>query len=206
MLKKGYFITFEGTDGCGKTTQLELAKEYLETQGFEVITTREPGGQRLGCKLREILLHYDGVVSSNCELFLYLADRAQHIDTVVKPALARGAIVLCDRHTDSTVAYQGYGRGIDIEKLNKLNELATSGLKPDLTLLFDVSLETGQSRVGKEKDRLESEKDEFHINVRNGYLELAKQNPERIKVLNAELSIERVFEGTLNAIKTLLNS
>ena len=109
-MTKGLFVTFEGTDGCGKTTQIELLKTYLENKGHTVLLTREPGAKGLGTKLREILLNYEGEVSPNCESFLFLADRAQHIDTIIKPAIERGEIVLCDRHTDSTVAYQGYGR------------------------------------------------------------------------------------------------
>ncbi len=204
-LKKGYFITFEGADGCGKTTQLKLTEKYLQDNGFSVLTTREPGGEALGTILREILLHYDGDVSSNCELFLYLADRAQHIDTLVKPAIEKGCIILCDRHTDSTLAYQGYGRSLDLQKLKKLNDIATSGLKPDLTLLYDVTSEIAQSRVGKEKDRLESEGLEFHKKVRNGYLEIAKIEPERIKIINANNAIDEVFSQTIIQIKTLLN-
>ena len=116
-MKKGLFITFEGADGCGKSTQLNLLKNYLEKQGYEVVLTREPGGKGMGEKIRELLLHFEGYVSPKCEAFLFLADRAQNIDTIVKPAVELGKIVLCDRHTDSTIAYQGYGRGEDIEKL-----------------------------------------------------------------------------------------
>ncbi len=204
-MSKGYFITFEGGDGCGKTTQLGLVEKYLKDKSYEVVTTREPGGQKLGLQLRQILLHYDGEVSSTCELFLYLADRAQHIDTVVRPALEKGFVVLCDRHTDSTLAYQGYARGLDLERLKTLNNIATGGLKPDLTLLYDVSSEVAQTRVGKEKDRLESEGMEFHEKVRQGYLSIAEEESARIKVLNANLGIEGVFEQTLKQINKLLN-
>ena len=200
----GYFITFEGMDGCGKSTQIELTKNLLEQNGYNVVVTREPGGERLGLKLREILLHYDGKVSPSCELFLYLADRAQHIDNIVKPALIEGKIVICDRHTDSTIAYQGFGRGLDIERLKQLNNIATNGITPNLTLLYDVSVATSRSRVGKDKDRLESEKEEFFAKVRDGFLQLAKENPSRIKVVNAELSIDDVFLQTQKHIKTLL--
>ena len=141
MTKTGLFITFEGADGCGKTTQLNLLKTYLESQGEEVLVTREPGGKGLGEKFREILLNYDGVVSERCESFLFLADRAQNIDTIVKPAVNSGKIVLCDRHIDSSVAYQGYGRGLDIEEIKQLNTLATGGLLPDLTLVFDIDIQ-----------------------------------------------------------------
>lgn len=193
-MQKGLFITFEGADGCGKTTQLNLLKEYLVNKGYDVVTTREPGGKGLGEHIREILLNYDGTVSDRCESFLFLADRAQNIDVIVNPAIKQGKIVLCDRHTDSTVAYQGYGRGLDINRINMLNNIATSGKKPDLTLVFDVDIETSMKRVGTEKDRMESAGIEFHTKVRNGYLELAKQEPERIKVLDATETIEDIHK------------
>ena len=120
-MHKGYFITVEGADGCGKTTQSYLLKEYLENKGYDVIWTREPGSKGLGEKIRELLLHYDGDVSPRCESFLFLADRAQHIQHLIKPAIDDCKIVICDRHTDSTIAYQGYGRGEDIEQINMLN-------------------------------------------------------------------------------------
>ena len=201
MKQKGLFITFEGGDGCGKSTQLELVKKYLEEKGLETLTTREPGSVGLGQKLREVLLHYDGDVASRAEAFLFLADRAQHIEKIVKPAIAKGIIVLCDRHTDSSVAYQGYGRGENIEQINMLNNLATQGIKPDLTLLFDVSTEVAQTRVGNEKDRMESAGIEFHKKVRQGYLEIAKQEPQRIKVIDSNLTIEEVFEQVKKIIK-----
>ncbi len=193
-MKKGLFITFEGADGCGKTTQLQLLAEYLKSQGREVVITREPGGKGLGERVREILLNYDGEVSDRCESFLFLADRAQNIDIIVTPAVEAGKIVLCDRHIDSTVAYQGYGRGLDIERINLLNNLATNGRKPDLTIVFDIDVETSMKRVGSEKDRMESAGIEFHNRVRNGYLEIAKAEPERIKVINSAQSIEAIFE------------
>lgn len=197
-MKKGLFITFEGADGCGKTTQMNLLDEYLKKQGYEVVLTREPGGKGLGEKIREILLNYDGEVSDRCESFLFLADRAQNIDTIVNPAVNSGKIVLCDRHTDSSVAYQGYGRGLDIERINMLNNLATNGRKPDLTFVFDIDTETSMKRVGKEKDRMESAGLEFHKKVRNGYLEIAKKEPERIKVIDATKSIEEIHQEVLS--------
>lgn len=200
------FITFEGADGCGKTTQLNLLKEYLEKNGYNVLVTREPGGKGLGEKFREILLNYDGVVSERCESFLFLADRAQNIDTIVKPAIESGKIVLCDRHIDSSVAYQGYGRGLDIEEIKQLNTLATGGLLPDLTLVFDIDIETSMKRVGKEKDRMESAGNEFFNRVRNGYLELAKHEPKRIKVVNSTGSIEEIHEQVIKIMKDLQNS
>ena len=200
-MKKGLFITFEGADGCGKTTQIKLVKDYLEKSGYEVVLTREPGAKGLGEKIREILLNYDGIVSDRCESFLFLADRAQNIDTIVNPAVEKGKIVLCDRHIDSTVAYQGYGRGLNLERINKLNLLATDGRVPDLTIVFDIDVETSMQRVGKEKDRMESAGIEFHNRVRNGYLEIAKNEPERVKVVDGREGIEKVFEN----VKDLIN-
>lgn len=203
-MSKGFFITFEGGDGCGKSTQLELVEKYLKEKGKITLKTREPGSVGLGQKLREVLLHYDGDVASRAEAFLFLADRAQHIEKIIKPALNDGVVILCDRHTDSSVAYQGYGRGENIEQINMLNNLATQGLNPDLTLLFDVSTEVAQTRVGSEKDRMESAGIEFHKKVRNGYLEIAKNEPHRIKVIDANLTIEEVFEQVKKYIDELI--
>lgn len=203
-MEKGLFITFEGADGSGKTTQLNLIKDFLEKDGYEVVVTREPGALELGQKIRNILLHHDGVVADGCEMFLFLADRAQHVETLIKPSVKSGKIVLCDRHTDSSVAYQGYGRNQDVELLKKLNKIAVNGLIPDLTLLFDVSTETAQKRVGSDKDRMEASGFEFHNRVRNGYLELQKEEPDRIKLINANNSVENVYEQTKNTIINLL--
>ena len=203
-MKKGLFITLEGADGCGKTTQLNLLKEYLTNRGYEIVVTREPGGKGLGEKLREILLNYDGEVSDRCEAFLYLADRAQNIDTIIKPAINSGKIVLCDRHTDSSVAYQGYGREQNIDNINMLNELAVNGVHPDLTIVFDIDTETSMARVGAEKDRLESAGIEFHKRVRYGYLEIAKKNPQRIKVVDASQTIEDVQRDVIKIVEGVL--
>ena len=205
MKNKGYFITFEGADGCGKTTQSELVQKYLEDKGYEVVWTREPGAKGLGQNIRQLLLHYDGDVAPMCEAFLFLADRAQHIEHLIKPAVESGKIVICDRHTDSTIAYQGYGRGEDIEQLKYLNNLATGSIKPDLTFVFDVSTEVAQTRVGSDKDRMESAGIEFHKKVRNGYLEIAKQESKRVKIVDANNSIEKVFEDTKKILDTFLN-
>lgn len=203
-MQKGLFITFEGADGCGKSTQMQLLKEYLINKGYEIVETREPGGKGLGEKIREILLNYDGEVSNRCESFLFLADRAQNIDVIVKPAIQQGKIVLCDRHTDSSVAYQGYGRGLDINEINRLNNLSTGGLKPDLTYVFDVDIETSMQRVGSEKDRMENSGKEFFNRVRQGYLELAKQEPKRIRVIDSTKTIEDVFADVLKELDALL--
>ncbi len=200
-MTKGLFITFEGADGCGKTTQMKLLAEYLKNNGADVVLTREPGAKGLGEKVREILLNYEGLVSDRCESFLFLADRAQNIDIIVNPAIEEGKIVLCDRHIDSTVAYQGFGRGLDIERINMLNNIATNSKKPDLTFVFDIDVETSMKRVGKEKDRMESAGIDFHNRVRKGYLELAKQEPQRIKVLDATKSIEEIHKNVVEILK-----
>lgn len=203
-MAQGLFITFEGADGCGKTTQLNLLRDYLINKGYDVLVTREPGAKGLGEKVREILLNYDGEVSDRCESFLFLADRAQHIDIIVNPAINAGKIILCDRHTDSTIAYQGYGRGLDIEQIKMLNNLATQGRVPDLTFVFDVDIETSMSRVGKEKDRMESSGLDFFNRVRQGYLEIAKQEPQRVKVIDATKTIKEVFEKIEEIIDEVL--
>ena len=202
-MTRGLFITFEGADGCGKTTQIELLDKYLREKGKKTLLTREPGAKGLGVKLREILLNYDGEVSPQCESFLFLADRAQHVDCIIKPALNEGTVVLCDRHTDSTVAYQGYGRGLDLNRINMLNEIATGGLKPDLTIVFDVDIETSMQRVGKEKDRMESAGVEFFNKVREGYLEIAKKEPNRVKVIYSSDTIENIHKQVVELIEKL---
>lgn len=199
-MEKGLFITFEGADGCGKTTQIKLLDEYLRSKGYKTLLTREPGSKGLGEKLREILLNYDGEVSPVAESFLFLADRAQHVDCIIKPALENGIIVLCDRHTDSTLAYQGYGRGLDLDEIRKLNKIATSGLKPDLTIVLDVDIETSQARVGAKKDRMESAGIEFFQRVRDGFLEIAKQEPERVKVISSADTIENIHKKVVELV------
>lgn len=201
MSKKGLFITFEGSDGCGKSTQLKMAAEYLQEKKIDVISTRDPGGTPLGAKIREILLHHEGKVATYCELFLYLADRAQHIDEKILPALAEGKTVLCDRYVDSTLAYQGYARGLDNDEILNLNNIAAKNLMPDLTFVFDVSTEIAAQRVGKIKDRMESESKEFHQRVRDGFLDLAKKYPERIKIIDANREIEKVHSDVIEILK-----
>lgn len=205
MRKNGLFITFEGIDGCGKTTQLNLLRDYLISKGHDVLITREPGGNhQLGKDIRNILLHTQCEVDSKAEMFLFLADRAQHINKFILPNLKAGKIVLCDRHTDSTLAYQGYGRGQNIEEIIFLNDIATNNIKPDLTFIYDIDIDTSNLRVGKEKDRMESSGSMFLEKVRLGYLTIAKNNPERIKVINAVNSIETVFEDTKKHIDNIL--
>ncbi len=199
--KKSLFITFEGIDGSGKSTQLNKIAEFLKEKNINYIITRDPGGTDLGSKLRNILLNYEGKIYPLCELFLYLADRAQHVDEKIIPALNSGTVVLCDRYIDSTLAYQGYARGLNIDELINLNNLATNKLWPDLTLIFDIDPDVSLKRVGDNKDRLESESINFHKKVREGYLELAKQHPNRIKVINANQPIEDIYKAVIQIVK-----
>jgi dTMP kinase len=203
------FITFEGGDGSGKTTQLKALESYLTARGKSCLSTREPGGTSVGKLLRKVLLEVGKQqITSATELFLYLADRAQHIHEVIIPALGQGKIVLCDRHIDSTLAYQGYGRGIDLQLLRRLNDMASQGIKPDLTLLLDCPVEIGLSRsaqrsqmgAGQSGDRFEREKLEFHERIRAGFLELARTEPDRFRIINAAGSARAVTEEIRNII------
>ena len=202
-MKKGLFITFEGADGSGKTTQLNKVKSFLEQNGYNTIVTREPGALKLGQKIRDILLHSEEKVSDKCEMFLFLADRAQHVETLIKPSIEQGEIVLCDRYTDSTIAYQGYARGQDINLLNNLNNIAINGTVPDLTILFDVSTEIAQERIGNEKDRMEAAGIDFFNRVRNGYLEIAKQEPDRVKIINASDTIDNIHKKVVELVEKI---
>ena len=188
----GLFLTFEGGDGSGKSTQAALLEEWLESQGRTVVRTREPGGTDLGLEIREIVLHRRGHVSPRAEALLYAADRAHHIATVVRPALARGEIVLQDRYLDSSVAYQGVGRELEADEIRGLSLWAAEGLLPDVTVLLDLDVTIGRSRLDESRtryDRLEAEAAEFHARVREAYLALATAEPERFLVLDATLPV-----------------
>lgn len=200
--KKGYFITFEGADGSGKTTQITKLSKYLSSLNINNIQTRDPGGTTLGSSLRQILLHHPGYISPDCELFLYLADRAQHVDEKIQPKLNEGYVVLCDRYIDSSMAYQGYGRGIDLNKISELNKIATKGLMPHFTFLFDIDTETASKRLTEEKDRFESEAQAFHKKVREGYLSISRQNPDRFIIINADQPIETIFNEIIEKLKS----
>jgi dTMP kinase len=192
---KGKLIVFEGGEGSGKTTQIEQTRQWLEGLAISVLVTRQPGGTQLGQELRQILLHFPGyAIAPTAELLLYAADRAQHLAEVVKPALAKGNIVLCDRYTDSTIAYQGYGRGLDLNSIETLNRLATTGLEPDVTLWLDLDVEIGLSRAKSrgQSDRLEQDTIDFHRSVRQGYQKLAATRPEKMHRVDANLSLEAV--------------
>ena len=196
------FITFEGIDGSGKTTQIERLAQVLQAQGHSVVQTRDPGGTDIGRQLRQILLHHPGYVSPRCELFLYLADRAQHVDELIRPALAEGKIVLCDRYIDSTAAYQGGGRGLALAEIHRMNDIATGGLKPDKTFLFDapvdILLHRAKNRTAA--DRLEQEQVSFFEMIRSQYLALAQAEPKRIMVVDATQSPETIHAELINAL------
>ncbi|WP_446666120.1 dTMP kinase [Flexivirga sp. B27] len=185
------FIAFEGGDGAGKTTQIDLLRARLTAQGRDVVVTREPGGTELGVSIRQVLLHGDDV-APRAEALLFAADRAHHVATVVRPALQRGAVVLQDRYLDSSVAYQGAGRQLDPVEIKRLSLWATEDLLPDLTVLLDVTAHDGRARRGAVHDRLESEEDDFHNRVREHYLQLAAADPDRYLVVDASLPREEI--------------
>jgi len=204
----GLFITLEGGDGSGKTTQASLLREWLESEGRVVVRTREPGGTEVGVLVRDIVLHHRGEVSPRAEALLYAADRAHHIATVVRPALGRGEVVIQDRYLDSSVAYQGAGRVLGRDEIRDLSLWATEGLLPDLTVLLDLDPATARTRLDaadKPFDRLEAERDEFHERVRAEYLALAAAEPERFLVLDASLPAEQIA-GEVRARVTALLS
>lgn len=196
----GLFITFEGIDGCGKTTQIGMLAALLAAHSIPHLVTREPGGTKIGNQIRQIVLDpTNDKLSPQTELLLYAADRAQHVWEELKPALATKQIVLCDRYTDATVAYQGHGRNLPIELIKQLNLIATESLTPDLTLLFDLPIEKAQERMSnpsslRSKDRLEKEQRDFHQRVRQAYLMLAKEFPKRFVIISTMDSPQEVFK------------
>jgi len=184
------FITFEGPEGAGKTTQANLLSSFLEKEGFSVLLTYEPGASKVGKEIRNILLEKEVEISAKAETLLYLADRAEHVQHIILPALKENKIVICDRFFDSTVAYQGFGRGLEVRSILEINDWATDKLKPDLTFILDLPVEAGLQRLKNGfLDRLEKEKIEFHQKVREGFLAIAKKEPERIKIIDALLPI-----------------
>ena len=203
----GLFITFEGGDGSGKTTQVALLTEWLTAEGHTVEHSREPGGTDLGLELREIILHRRGYIAPRAEALLYAADRAHNIATRVRPAIERGDIVIQDRYLDSSVAYQGAGRVLDGAEIRDLSLWAAEGLIPDLTVLLDLDATAGRGRLDESRDkydRLEDEKHDFHERVRHGYLELAAAEPERFLVLDATLSIDTIAQAIRSRVVSLL--
>lgn len=194
-MTRGLWVTFEGGDGTGKTTQATRLETWLREQGRTVVRTREPGGTEVGVLIRDIVLHHRGEVSPRAEALLYAADRAQHVATLVRPALARGEVVIQDRYLDSSVAYQGAGRVLDAEQVRDLSMWATEGALPDLTVLLDLDPATARRRLDaadKPFDRLEAEKSEFHERVRSAFLALAAADPARFLVLDAALPADEL--------------
>lgn len=194
------FVTFEGLDGSGKTTQADLLRARLEADGRDVVATREPGGTELGERIRDLVLH-GGHVAPWAEALLYAASRAQHVDEVIRPALERGALVLCDRYLDSSVAYQGAGRRLGIDRVLDLNLTAVDGLLPDRTFLLELDPAEVASRIAREHDRLEREDDDFRRRVDAGYRELAARFPQRIVVLDAARPAEELAEEIHGALR-----
>jgi len=205
---RGKFLVFEGIDGSGKTTQLKLLGEKLSAWGYQVLYTREPGGTRIGETVRELLLdpqHSELVPVA--EALLYAAARAQHVAQVIFPALQEGKIVLCDRFFDSSLAYQGFGRGMEISLLQQINVAAIAGVFPDLVIVLDLNSETGMERINlseRAADRIEQEADEFLEKVRAGYLSLAGGDPSHYRVIDANGSIEKVQEDIVRAVEEIL--
>jgi len=202
---RGLFITFEGPEGSGKSTQVRLLAQALREQGRGVVVTAEPGGDPLAEQIRSILLHSESQIAPEAELLLYLASRAQHVRTVILPALNQGVIVISDRFADSSVAYQGYGRGIDICILRQMNGFATAGLVPDLTILLDIPVEVGLERQ-QERNRFEAESVEFHRRVRDGFLKLANEEPDRWVVIDAQGSVDQVAARVWEAVRAKISS
>jgi dTMP kinase len=207
---RGKLITFEGIDGCGKSSQLRLLSDYLTERQIPFVATREPGGTLLGRTVRSAILDSEpGSVEPLAELLLYAADRAQHVRRVVLPALESGRLVLSDRFFDATTAFQGYGRQFDLALIQHLNELATGGLKPDLTLLFDLDVATALERVSSRSrdahpDRIDQEPVDFHERVRRGYLDFASREPDRIRVIPANGSQVSIHRQVLDIVLPLL--
>jgi dTMP kinase len=205
---KGMFITVEGPDGSGKTTQLQLLVRALTEKGYEVVTTREPGGTKVGNSIREVLLSPEhDEMTARVEMMLYAASRAQNVEQIIRPALSRGAVVVCDRFVDASIAYQGFGLGYDLEQILALNEWATGGLKPDLTFLFDLSPTQASNRMKDrgQLDRIESRDEAFHQRVYDGFQTLLGEHPDRMVRIDANETIEsiqdEVFDITLERLR-----
>lgn len=207
----GKFISFEGIDGSGKSTQLRLLASDLRVRGLDVLTTLEPGGTPLGRRLRQTFLETEETVAPMAELLLFAADRAQHVEFLIKPALENGRIVISDRFADATAAYQGAGRGFDKRTIKKVIELATCGLKPDLTIFFDLPIsaallrKNARSSEGEKKNRMDSETNEFYGRVREAYLRIAEVEKERFKIIDASGSINDIHKIVLQLVLNFLD-
>ena len=208
---RGKFITFEGIDGSGKSTQLRMLAGVLRQKNFDVLTTCEPGGTPLGRRLREAFLETEETVAPIAELLLFAADRAQHVNFLVRPALEAGKIVVSDRYADATRAYQGSGRGFAEETINQIIELATDGLKPDLTLFFDLPVEkafertNSRSNAGEHKNRMDSETTDFYTRVRDAYLQISESEPRRFRVIDASGSMEEIKKSVWEIVSDFLD-
>jgi dTMP kinase len=209
----GLFITFEGPDGSGKSTQIELVANYLRRQGYDIYCTREPGGTAIGDQIRDVLHDVNNTeMSSRAEILLYSASRAQLVEQVILPRLAQGEVVLCDRYADSTYAYQGYGRQLDFATLRAITEFATQHLKPDLTIYLDLAVEVGLKRKAKanaagagEWNRMDQLTVDFHQRVRRGYLEMAQQEPERWLIVDASGPVEKINRSICDRLEEVLS-
>ncbi|MBA2620066.1 MAG: dTMP kinase [Acidobacteria bacterium] len=205
---RGKFITFEGIDGSGKSTQMELLASYLRARGADILTTREPGGTSLGRALRKTFLETEEAVAPLAELLLFAADRAQHVEFLIKPTLAAGKIVVSDRFADATAAYQGAGRGFSKATIDRVIDIATGGLKPDLTLFFDLPVEIALRRIadraakgGEQKNRMDEEKAEFYERARQAYLKIAETEPARFRIIDARGSSKIVHARTVKIME-----
>jgi len=206
-IKKGIFITLEGPEGSGKSTHARRLSEELSGMGYAVLRTAEPGGTPLGRRIRDILLDKGEIrLDAQAELFLFEADRAQHVNETIKPALAEGKIVICDRFNTATFAYQGYGLGMDMDLIKRMDAAATGGLCPDLTILLDLDVATGLKRAASEHpaDRMEKRKQEFHEKVRRGYLKIARENPAKFRVVEVKEDIDRTYSEIKGHVDALI--
>ncbi len=210
---KGLFITVEGLDGCGKSTQIKLIKEFFTKKGYDVVVSLEPGGTKIADKIRDILLDPENKnMNERCELFLYLASRAQHTYELIIPSIKSGKIVICSRYFDATIAYQGFARGLSLDFIEESNKFATFGIKPDLTIIIDIEPVKGIEKARKtakkhntgDGDRMEQEKLEFYEKVRKGYFYIAQKDPERIKIIKYEEGVNKVFEKIKKYLQNLL--
>lgn len=208
---RGLFIVFEGGDGAGKTTQVAMAQQWLESRGATVRTTREPGGTQISEELRSLVLeHGHGEIDARTEALIYSAARAAHVQQVIRPSLEAGTHIICDRFVDSSLAYQGMGRELGFAAVASINDFAAGGLKPDVTIILDISAEHGRARRiaasggVEDSDRLEAEPDDFHERIRNAFLELAAQDPQRYLVLDATASVEQLHQSIVEHLAGLL--
>lgn len=204
MVPKGIFITIEGPDGAGKSTQVENIKSYFENAGREVVVSREPGGTPISEKLRNIVLdNGNAEMDDITEMFVYAAARAQHVSEKIRPALDKGSVVVCDRFVDSSIAYQGYGRNLG-DQVSEVNRYATGGLEPDVTFFMDLDPEIGRSRIGKDaRDRLEQQKLDFHYRVYEGYKAICEKYPERVVRIDATRTIDEIKEDIYSKLEDL---